>query len=234
MRVFVLLLSFVAISNFSLAQNDAVLTYENSYSDKIASGKVVTTIFESQGKARVESTNTQTQSSFGAPKTESQNVLIYDFASQKETHLNAKQNMAAVMPFIVITTEKRMMPAMGTDYTVENLGQETVGVYKCNHFVITTISAKNKNLPAAKKDVWITNDLGTGNLFFVSPYLYLPVGSYHASKLLAAGGTGIVVKWQTTDPLSHQPNICTLTNYQTGKIRKDVFSVPSNYAVTQQ
>jgi hypothetical protein len=230
---FIIVLTFICTSFFSFSQTDAILTYENNYSDKIATGKVVTTIYESKEKARVESTNTQTSSSFGPPKTESQNILIFDFTAQKETHLNAKQNIAAVMPFMVTTMEKQMMPALGVDYVVQNLGAETVNGYKCTHFTIITTSSKNKNYPPAKKDVWITNDIGSNNLFFAGPYLYLPLGSYEATKLVDAGGTGIVVKWQVMDPISNQPNICTLTNYQPGKLKNDIFSAPSNYTIVQ-
>src|ERR1044071_4722081 len=129
---------FICISIFSFSQTDAVLTYENAYSNKIATGKVITTIYESQNKARVESTNSQTASSFGPPKTESQNILIFDFTTQKETHLNAKQHIAAVMPFVVTTMEKTMMPTMGLDYVVQNEGSEKVNGYNCTHFTITT------------------------------------------------------------------------------------------------
>ncbi len=230
----IIIMPFICISIFSFSQTDAILTYKNDYSDKLATGKVITTIYESKNKARVESINTQTSSSFGPPKTESQNILIFDFTTQKETHLNAKQNRAVVMPFMVTTMEKNMMPAMGIDYVVQNEGSEKVNGYNCTHFTITTTSSKNKNFPPAKKDVWITNDLGTGNLFFVSPYLYFPLGSYEATKLTSAGGTGIVVKWQVMDPISKQPNTCTLTSYQPGKLKNDIFSAPSNYTVVQQ
>ena len=229
-----MIVPFICISIFSFSQTDAVLTYENNYSDKIATGKVTTTIYESQNKARVESINAQTTSSFGPATTENQNILIFDFTTQKETHLNAKQHIASVMPFMVNTMEKTMMANMGLDYVVQKEGSEKVNGYNCTHFSITTVSSKNKNFPPAKKDVWITNDLGTGNLFFAAPYIYFPLGSYEATQLTKAGGTGIVVKWQVTDPISKQPNICTLTSYKPGKLKSDIFSVPSNYTVVQR
>src|SRR5580700_1520630 len=134
-KLFILLL--VLQGGFlAFGQTDAILTYENDYSSKISSGKVITTIYESQNKARVESTNSETTSSFGAPKTESQNILLYDFTSQKQTHLNAKTNFAAVANFDVIALESRML-AMGTDYAIQNLGTEQVGNYNCTHYVIT-------------------------------------------------------------------------------------------------
>ena len=234
MKKIIITLTLLCIRAFSFSQNDAVLTYENDYSDKVGTGKVITTIYESQGKARVESINASTSSSFGAPRTDTQNVLIFDFTTQKETHLNAKQNTAVVMPFIVTTMEKQMMPQMGLDYVVQNLGSDTAAGYKCTHYLLTTTSSKYKNYPSAKKDVWVTNDLGTGNLFFVGAYLYLPLSSYQATKLTDAGATGIVVKWQAMDPISKQPNICRLVNYNAGTLRKDVFLVPSNYTVVQR
>ncbi len=223
----------ISTLHICFAQNDAILTYEDNYSDKLGTGKVTTIIYESQNKARVESTNAQTASAIGTPNTASQNILIYDFTAQKETHLIASQNRAVVMPFLIVTTENRMMSMMGTDYVVQTIGTETVSGYHCTHYVMTTTSSKNKNFPPSKKEIWITNDLGKGNLYFISPYLYIPLGSYQATKLASAGGTGIVVKWQITDPISNQPHVCTLVNYQPGKPRKDVFTPPSNYTVAE-
>jgi hypothetical protein len=233
MKKIILLFVISFILQKSFAQVDAMLVYENEYSDNIATGKVTTTIYESKGKARIESTNAQTKSSFGAPVTKDQNAIIFDFSTQKETHLNAKMNMAVSTAFTAVTMEQQMK-TLGTDHTVQNLGAEKVGNYNCTHYAITTTNSKNKNMPPAKKEVWITNDLGNANIFFVGQYLYYPLGCDAAKKITDAGATGIVVKWQVEDPVSKKPNICTLVSYQKKSLPASTFSPPAGYTVMQR
>jgi hypothetical protein len=117
----------------------------------------------------------------------------------------------------------KMMQAMGSSATIENIGAEKVGSYNCTHFVLTIKNPQVKNPNAGRKDIWVSNDLGNCNIFYTGPYLYYPVGDYVQKKLADAGATGIVVKWQTG------PSVCILTNYQATRLSASLFSAPSNY-----
>ena len=233
MKKIILLFCIACTLKTSFAQVEGILTYENVYDDQIGTGKVTTTIYESKSKARIESTNAQTKSAFGTPSTKDQNVILFDFDKSNETHLDSKRNMAIVTAFTMSTMEQQMK-AMGTEMTVQNLGAEKVGNYNCTHYVMTSSSSKYKNLPPGKKEFWITNDLGTTNLFFVGQYLYYPLGCNAAKKLTDAGATGVVVKWQVMDPVSKKPNICTLINYQKKNLPASRFSPPPGYTVMQR
>ncbi|HSZ86816.1 MAG TPA: DUF4412 domain-containing protein [Puia sp.] len=236
MKKIILLLCVTCALKISFAQSqvEGVLTYQNVYDDNLGTGTVTTTIYESKGKARIESTNAQTKSAIDAPSTKDQNIILFDFTTQKETQLNAKMNTAITTGFTVVMMEQRMQATIGTDYIVQNIGTEQVGTYNCTHFTITTTSSKYKNIPPAKKDVWITNDLGSGNIFYVGSYLYYPLGSSVAQKLTAAGAVGVVVKWQVMDPISKKPLVCNLISYQPKKIPAATFLPPSNYTAIQR
>jgi hypothetical protein len=236
MKKIILLLCITCAVKISPAQSqvEGILTYQNVYDDNLGTGTVTTTIYESKGKARIESTNAQTKSAIGAPSTKDQNIILFDFTSQKETQLNAKMNTAVTTGFTVVMMEQRVQSTMGTDYVVQNLGTEQVGIYNCTHYTITTTSLKYKNVPPAKKDVWITNDLGSGNIFYVGAYLYYPLGSSVAQKLTATGAVGVVVKWQVMDPISKKLLICNLISYQQKKISAATFSPPPNYTAIQR
>jgi hypothetical protein len=207
-----------------------IFTYENVYDDQLGTGKVVTVFSESKSMFRVESTNAQTKSALGAPTTKEQNVLIFDMDKLTETHLNAERKTAVTMPFLVTATEERMKAVKG-ELTIQNLGQEMVGNYHCTHFVLTNSNSKYKTI---QKDVWITKDLGLGNFFYISPYLYYPKGSPPAQKMISAGADGVVVKWQIMDPVSKKPNICTLVSYQNKTLPATAFQVPAGYQTVQR
>jgi hypothetical protein len=217
---------------FAQSQVQGILIYQNNYDDKLGTGQVTTTIYEGNGKARIESINAQTKSAIGAPSTKSQNVILFDFDKSQETHLNAERNTAIVTGFTVTLMEQQMK-TMGTDMNIQNLGAEKIGNYNCTHYVLTTTSTKYK-IPPAQKDVWITNDLGAGNIFYVGSYLYYPQGTYHAQKLAAAGATGIVVQWSAMDPISKKPLVCSLISYQKKSLPASTFSPPSGYTVMQR
>lgn len=114
---------------------------------------------------------------------------------------------------------------MGSSATVEKIGPDTVGSYKCTHFVLHIKNPQVKNPNAGKQDIWFSDDLGNCNIFFTGPYLYYPLGDYFQKKLADAGATGVVVKWQTG------PAVCTLTNYKATRLAVSLFSTPSNYTI---
>jgi hypothetical protein len=85
MKKIILLVVVTFLLKISFAQVEGILTYENVYYDQLGTGKVTTTIYESKSKAGIESTNAQTKSAIGAPSTKDQNIILFDFTTQKET-----------------------------------------------------------------------------------------------------------------------------------------------------
>jgi uncharacterized protein DUF4412 len=217
------------IVKFAFPQAQGTFIYESDYSSEIATGKVITKIYESKSMARIESNNTSTKSSLGPPKSADQNVILMNFDNSTETHLNVERKTAIITKFTVVMQEESLKK-IGTEYSVQNLGQEKVGNYSCTHFVIVSTNPKNKAFNA-KKDIWVTKDIGIGNVYFVGSYLYYPKGSIVAQKLSDAGADGIVVKWQISDPLMKETHVCNLISYQSGQVSASMFAPPSGYQV---
>jgi hypothetical protein len=231
------LLVFLLIGFFFKAptnQFNGVLHYESDYNMGGSSGKVLTTIYQAGSKVRIESKNINTKSPLGPPATKDQDVLLYDFDKQEETHLQAITNRAIVTPYdALLIQQQKLMEQMGTTVSVENAGNEKVGDYNCTHFVMTTVNSKIKStkLNSSKKDIWITKDLGSCHLWYVGSYLYYPEGTFLQKKLADAGADGVVVKWQ-----SGSGSLLTtgmLTSYDTKSLPSSTFTPPSGYTVVK-
>jgi hypothetical protein len=220
-------LCFLIKIAFSQAQG--TFTYESEYSSEIATGKVVTKIYESKSMARIESNNTSTKSSLGDPHSSDQNIILMNFDNSTETHLSAQRKTAIITKFTVVMMEETMKK-IGTEVSIQNLGQEKIGNYSCTHFAIVTSNPKQKAFNS-KKDIWVTKDMGIGNVFFVGSYLYYPKGSVVAQKLSEAGADGIVVKWQVIDATGKQNHVCNLISYQGDSVPASMFAPPSDYQV---
>src|SRR5712675_697361 len=78
---------------------NGILKYESDYDMAGQVGKVLTTIYETDSKGRVESKNILTKSSIGSPTTADQNVLLFDFSKQQETRLQTTTGRAIVGPY---------------------------------------------------------------------------------------------------------------------------------------
>jgi Domain of unknown function (DUF4412) len=215
-------------------QFNGVLRYESDYNMGGSSGKVLTTIYQADSKGRIESTNVNTKSPLGPPTTRDQDVLIYDFATQQETHLQALTNRAIVTQYdALLMQQQKMMEQMGTTVSVENAGDEKVGDYNCTHFVMTTVNPKIKStkLNSGRKDIWITGDLGSCHLWYVGPYLYYPKGTFLQKKLADAGADGVVVKWQSGSGAMQTSGI--LISYENKRVPSSTFTPPSGYIVVK-
>jgi len=211
---------------------NGVLHYESDYNMGGSIGKVLTTIYEADSKVRIESENIQTKSALGKPSTMDQDVLLYDFDKQQETHLQTKFKRAVVTPYdAVLMQEQKMMESMGTTVIIQNLGNEKVGNYNCTHFVMTSVNSKIKSakLNTSKKDIWITGDLGSCHLWYVGAYLYYPEGSFLQKKLADAGADGVVVKWQSGS--GDLLTTCMLMSNENKSLPSATFTPPSDYAV---
>lgn len=215
-------------------QFNGVLHYESDYDMGGSVGKVLTTIYESGSQVRVESTNINTKSPFGPPSTKDQDVILFDFDKQQETHLQTLTNHAIITPYeAVLMQQQKMLDAMGTTSTVENVGNEKVGDYSCTHFVMTTVNPKIKSAKygTSKKEIWVTKDLGSCHLWYVGAYLYYPEGTLFWKKFAEAGADGVVVKWQTGS--GELSTSCMLTSYENKPLRASFFTPPSNFTIIQ-
>jgi hypothetical protein len=205
----------------SFAQFTGVLNYEDDYSNDISKGKVVTTIYESKLKARIESRNTPERN--GQPDmaaAKDQNIIFYDFDKQTVTRLNAKTNTVSTISLSQADIAGDMIKKMGSEVSVQNLGPEKIGNYSCIHFIMKITNPKVKTPNAGEKDIWITKDLGISNVYYSGVYLYYPQGSFLAKKLLEAGATGIVVKWKEGSTVGN------LISYQTKNLPESTFIAP--------
>ena len=220
MKKILLLLLVEVMFKSSFGQFEGVLSYENDYSNALVKGKVITSFYEANSKARVESKNIPVKD--GNPDMSSakdQDILLFDFDKQKETTLHAKMKMAIITGFMAVINEQSVK-LTDADISVQDLGQEKIGQYSSTHFVVT--------IKKGKKDIWITKDIGGSNIFYIGPYLYYPKGSLVANKLIAAGGDGVVVKWKVGE------SIGALTSYQKKSLPSSTFVAPSDYSVMER
>lgn len=213
---------------------NGVLKYESDYDMAGEVGKVLTTIYENDSKGRIESTNILTKSSMGTPTTKDQNVLLFDFSKQQETHLQTLSSRAVVGPYTETFYRQTKPGGSFLDVIkidVQNMGTEKVGEYNCTHFVVSKLNTKMKNseFNPAKTDLWLTKDLGSCHIWYVGSYLYYPEGSATQKKLADAGVDGVVVKWHTgTGSLQ---NSCMLMSYEKKNLPSATFTPPSNFTI---
>ncbi len=218
------------------AEFNGVLKYESDYDMSGEVGKVLTTIYETDSKGRVESKNIQTKSSIGNPTTSDQNVILYDFSKQQETHLQTLTGRAVVTPYLETFIRQTkpgesVLDAIKVD--VQNLGSEKMGEYNCTHFVVSKLNTRMKNsvMNPSKSDLWVTEELGSCHLWFVGPYLYYPEGSVMQKKLADAGVSGVVVKWHTGTGSLQSSGM--LMSYEKKNLSSSTFIPPSNFTIVQ-
>jgi hypothetical protein len=233
----ILLILFISFLFKSPSEEfNGVLKYESDYELGGTVGKVLTTIYETNSKGRVESQNIQTKSDFGSPTTKDQDVILYDFSKQQETHLQTLTNHAVVTPY----TEAYYHLVKGGDsilnaikIEVQNLGSEKIGQYNCIHFLVTKTNSKMKisALNPTKSDLWVTKEMGGCHLWYVGPYLYYPEGSVTQKKLADAGVDGLVVKWYTGS--GSLQNSGMLMSYEKKNLPASTFSPPAGFTVVQ-
>ena len=116
--------------------------------------------------------------------------------------------------FSQLNIEKNMKLS-DADVSVENAGAEQIGKLNCQHFIV--------KVKGERRDLWITKDLGTSSILLGGPLVYYPPGSIVLSKIISAGGEGVVVKSQEGDQVTN------LTNYQTRTPPAYNFEIPAGY-----
>jgi len=227
MKTIMFLFLLAVISKKTSAQFKGVLHYENDYVDTWfgTKGEVLTTIYESGQNIRIEAIDT----SFSEKGVTKQNPLLIDINKGTETHLQDDLGRGVIYSISDREKQVQMMNDQAhTVYTFENAGQEKIDSFNCTHYVMTKSYAKLKTLKPARFDIWITQDLGSSNIWYVGKYLYLFGGMDLYKKLEDAGASGVVVKWQETES---KPTTCKLTGYQKEALRPAIFTAPSNYYI---
>ena len=161
--------------------------------------------------------------------TNTQDTLLYDIQGLKTTHLVYRTGRAVIMPNSGELTQQVIARSRGQqNIAVQTTGAETVNGYVCTHYVITT-GAGNY---ITKRDVWVTKNLGSPGVQVVGEYLYYTPDFPAAVKLLAAGGSGVVVKSVTATPwLTTTMNLVAV---DTTAPPASFFAVPGWYTVSDK
>jgi hypothetical protein len=194
------------------AQFTGTLVYQSTNSSNFR----LTTVHAKGSQARIDCRIYSLKSGVPDSSTaQDQDPLIDDFTANHETKLLYKQQVASIGPFTDVWAQKRLKTSPA-EINVTLVGPETVNGYKCQHFIITW--------KTSKKELWITQDLGTLPVCILPAFLYYHPGSIFLQKLTAAGGTGIVVKGVTG------PANITLVSVDKTAPPSSVFSVPSGYS----
>jgi len=210
MKTLTILFALLGIAGVSYAQFEGTLTY-----DCTQKTKVLMTIYETKGKARIEAKiYPMKEGAADIAKGKEQDPLLFDFVTNKEMRFADRHHAFTESDFSQLAAEKTMK-LTEADITVENVGAEQIGKLSCQHFVV--------KIKGDQKDLWITKDLGASNICLAGILLYYPLGSMILNKIKGAGGEGVVVKSQDGD------QVVTLTNYQTRTPPAYNFEIPAGY-----
>lgn len=156
-----------------------------------------------------------------------QDTLLFDIAGRKMTHLQYKTGMAFITQNTAAMAQQAMASTKST-VTVQTVGPETVNGYPCTHYVV---EGKTGNY-VSKREVWVTTALGTPGIQVAGGYLYWTPDFEQEIKLVAAGGSGVVVKSSVTAPgLSTVMNLIGVDMKAPGA---GTFAVPGRYTVVDR
>ena len=214
MKRLTLVLLTIGFLQIARAQFEGVLYY-----DCTIKNKTLTTIYASKTKILLESKiypMKEGAADIGSGK--EQDPLIFDFAANKATRLSPRHKEALTSDMAPVT-EDRIGKLKDEDITVEDLGAEKIGDYKCQHY---GIKIKNK-----KSELWITRDLGTAMVCMVSQFDYYPSGTLLFTKLKAVDADGVVVKSKAGNV------VVNLTNVQKKVVPPTYFEIPPGYSITK-
>ena len=210
MKKLTILIVVLASWMISYGQFEGTLIYDCTHKQK-----VMMTVYETKGKARVEAKiYPMKEGAADIAKGKEQDPLLFDFETNKQLRFVDKHHAVVETGFSELSEEKQMK-LTDADITVENVGTEAIGKFSCQHFVV--------KVKGDQKDLWITKDLGTSNICLAGILIYYPAGSMILNKIKSAGGEGIVVKAKVDDQVTN------LTNYQTRKPPAYNFEIPAGY-----
>ncbi|HVU98654.1 MAG TPA: DUF4412 domain-containing protein [Puia sp.] len=156
-----------------------------------------------------------------------QDTLLFDLAAHKTTHLQYKTGMAYIMPNTGAMAQQ-VAAATNSTVTVQTIGAETVNGYACTHYQMLGKTGSY----VSKREIWVTASLGTPGIQVAGGYLYWTPEFVQETKLLAAGGAGVVVK-----SLVNMPGLMTtmdLIAVDTNPPNGSLFAVPSRYTLVDR
>ncbi|MDP4254746.1 MAG: DUF4412 domain-containing protein [Bacteroidota bacterium] len=209
-------LTFMVILAASIRPAEAQFTGTLVYQSTTSTNFRLTTVHEKGNQARIDCRIYSLKSGVPDSSTgQDQDPLIDDFTANKETKLLYKQQVASIGPFTDVWSQKRLKISPA-EISVTLVGTETINGYSCKHFII--------NWKISKKELWITQDLGTSPVYILPAFLYYHPGSVFLDKLIAAGGAGIVVKGVTG------PANIILAHVDKTSPPSSVFAIPSGYS----
>lgn len=215
------LLSFTSVQ-FASAQFSGKLVYEVVRTDS----KLVMTYYQNKSNARIEAYSVRLNNDAPDMSTlKAQDTILYDLSKSSETHLQYRTQRAIISQstFALAGNSKGYKNQV---LDVKKVGQETVNGYSCSHFVLTSTMNGLSN----HHDVWITKDLGPApSIYVMGSYLYYTPGYLMLTKLIEAGGDGIVVK--TVHGEGTFSATANLISADKKTPSASMFQVPSRYIV---
>jgi Domain of unknown function (DUF4412) len=212
-RIFALALLANTLQSAS-AQFQGVLVYEAVFVNK-----VVTTFSENATMGRIDARTFKMKGGVVDSSTgHNQNTLLYDFIANKQTQLLQKQMVASIGGYTDAFMQRQMHFDVNT-VTVAFVGPEKIGKYNCKHFTLT--------MDKFNRDLWITQDLGIPKLYILPGFLYYTPGNAILPKIIAAGGSGVIVK-AVAGPVTS-----TLIGVQSGGPPASIFKVPPGYTIRE-
>jgi|GEM_PF-2090711 len=160
--------------------------------------------------------------------TSTQDTLLFDIAGKKTTHLQYKTGNAYIMVNTATMTLAMSGKVPQQQLSVQTVGPETVDGYACTHY--TVIGQMGHY--TSKREVWVTTSLGTPGIQVAGGYLYWTPDFPQEIKLLAAGGTGVIVRSKISSPgLTIQMD---LIGVDTKTPDAFLFKVPSRYSIVDR
>lgn len=215
------LLSFASVQ-FAIAQFSGKLVYEKVHPDS----KLVMTYYQDKTNARIEAYSVHMQNNVPDISTiNAQDTILYDLSKSVETHLQNTTQRAIITQYTFsLISNSPLYQNQVID--IKKVGQETLNGYSCSHFLITN-TLKGR---ITHTEVWITKDLGPApGIYVMGSYLYYTPGYPMFTKLIEAGGDGIVVKAvQGEGTFSAMINLVSVDKKTPSA---SMYKVPSRYTV---
>jgi hypothetical protein len=186
--------------------------------------RLTMTYFQDKSHGRVEAYSVRMNNGIPDMSTvKAQDTLLLDFARATETHLQKLTKTAYITQY-TFNMEALASAMKDQQLDCQSVGQETISGYHCTHFVMT----QTAHGFTSKKEVWITKDLGQApSLYVVGNFLYYTPGHPLLTKLIQAGGDGVVVRAiQSAGGLSATVNLLSVDKKTPSA---SLFQVPSGY-----
>ena len=156
-----------------------------------------------------------------------QDTILFDLSKGTETHLQRQTGNAIISPYTMTILAQTRYGQMSTPVTVQQAETDTVNGYSCTHYIENSTGAKP--FGSTRRDLWVTNALGTPGIAVMGSYLYYTPGSQPLQALYAAGGTGVIVRAKIS--AIGQTAVMNLIGVDTKTPGAALFQVPSNYVI---